>query len=41
MKTEEGRKNMVNPSITVGDEREEVVIRRLDDGKVVLVVGGQ
>lgn len=32
---------MVNPSITVGDEREEVVIRRLDDGKVVLVVGGQ
>ena len=29
------------PSITVGDEREEVVIRKLDDNKVVLVIGEQ
>lgn len=29
------------PSITVGDEREEVVIRQMDENKVVLIVGGQ
>ena len=29
------------PNITVGDEREEVVIRRMDDGKAVLIVDGQ
>lgn len=29
------------PTITVGDECEEVVIRRIDDGKVVLVVDDQ
>jgi polynucleotide 5'-kinase involved in rRNA processing len=29
------------PSITVGDEREEVVVKRMDDGNVVLIVDGQ
>lgn len=32
---------MATPSVTVGDEREEVVIRRLKDDKVLLVVDGQ
>ena len=32
---------MANPSITVGDEREDVVIRRLKDDKVMLVIDGQ
>ena len=32
---------MIIPSITVGDEREEVVVRRMDDDNVVLIVDGQ
>ena len=32
---------MIIPSITVGDEHEEVVVRKESDDKVVLIVGGQ
>lgn len=32
---------MENLNVTVGDDREEVVIRRLDDKSVVLVAGSQ
>lgn len=32
---------MQKPSVTVGDDREEVVIQNTGDGKVLLVIGNQ